>query len=506
MALAVNQYLETNYFTGVYDTAVYTAVKRFQEFMTLPATGTADMPTIKQLLTSNGYTGRSAPACDASTIVDREKAQTLVDHGYKIIGRYLTGTVGGTRSKAMTDSELKILEEFGIKVFPIYQDGGYYPEYFNYEQGFSDGFKAMAAAERLGFGYNTTIYFAVDFDAYGFQITNLILPYLIGVRQALDTTGGEAGINKFKLGVYGPRSVCIQADQDSRIKADNSFVANMSTGFSGNLGYTMPRNWAFSQFYEYTIGSGSGAIGIDKNDYSGRDKGVSKVDPPGEDPMRRLLYNEMMDLGRLLPGFFTDPSIFGAEFVFNKTYPVLQSLFYNVLVETSLSHSLGGENATYVSVSNGEISYDLKDIIGDEFIGKLSASRRKSYENQLSGLAATIGNGYIEFTAYMDGMKQVSKITAYKEEIRIDPQNKIGLAVSVIFEVIPTSTASPEFERLKEVAQEAAAISFVTLGAVTALRIIATAARFGGPLGYAASVIAALILGEIEDMEAEPSA
>lgn len=76
---------------------------------------------------------------------------------------------------------------------------------FGLIQGFSDGFKAIDAADRLGFGHGTTIYFAVDFDALGHHITNRILPYLIGARNALDSTAGEAG----KLSVYGPRSVCI---------------------------------------------------------------------------------------------------------------------------------------------------------------------------------------------------------------------------------------------------------------------------------------------------------
>ena len=53
----------------------------------------------------------------------------------------------------------------------------------------------------------------------------------------------------------------------------SSFVADMSTGYSGNLGYRMPTNWAFDQIKEYTIGSGSGAIAIDKNIASGRDPG-----------------------------------------------------------------------------------------------------------------------------------------------------------------------------------------------------------------------------------------
>ena len=49
----------------------------------------------------------------------------------------------------------------------------------------------------------------------------------------------------------------------------------MSTGFSGNLGYPMPANWAFGQFFEMFIGSGNGRFDIDKNDYSGRDTGIT---------------------------------------------------------------------------------------------------------------------------------------------------------------------------------------------------------------------------------------
>lgn len=45
--------------------------------------------------------------------------------------------------------------------------------------------------------------------------------------------------------------------------AYSSFVGDMSTGFSGNLGFKMPSNWAFDQFVTTTIGSGNGEIEID---------------------------------------------------------------------------------------------------------------------------------------------------------------------------------------------------------------------------------------------------
>ncbi|MBD1221518.1 DUF1906 domain-containing protein [Virgibacillus halodenitrificans] len=501
-ALAANGYYQTGLYDGYYRSAVESAVRDFQVFMTLPSTGVAAMPTIKQLLTSNGWIGRTTSACDASTIVDRAKAQTLVNHGYNIIGRYLTGTVGGTRSKAMTHEELEILEEYGIRVFPIYQNGGYYSEYFNYERGFSDGFRAINAAERLGFPYNTTIYFAVDFDAYDFQVTNLILPYLKGVRKALDSTANNSGLNKYNLGVYGPRNICIRASGDIKVNAKYSFVANMSTGFSGNLGYPMPRNWAFSQYHEYTISSSGNDIRVDKNDYSGKDTGVRNVEPPSPDTIRQKLYDEMMNIGRSLPGFFINPDVFGTTFSFNQKFPVFESLFYNIFIETQTNYSLGGENATYITVSNGEIGYDLKDLINSEqYFGKLSASRKKEYEDRLSGLSATIGNGYIEFTAYMDGMKNVTKITAYKDDIQSKGQ-KLSLAVSVIFEVIPLNAPSPEFNRLRDATLIVSA-PFAVLGGTRALQIIASTFRLGGPIGFVASTIALLILGEKEEMEVE---
>lgn len=52
----------------------------------------------------------------------------------------------------------------------------------------------------------------------------------------------------------------------------------MSPRYSGNLGFPLPRNWAFDQIKEYAIGSGNGSIAIDKHIKSGRDNAVTKMD------------------------------------------------------------------------------------------------------------------------------------------------------------------------------------------------------------------------------------
>jgi hypothetical protein len=43
---------------------------------------------------------------------------------YDIVGRYLTGTVGGSKPKSLSLEEIQILTENGLRIFPIYQDGG----------------------------------------------------------------------------------------------------------------------------------------------------------------------------------------------------------------------------------------------------------------------------------------------------------------------------------------------------------------------------------------------
>lgn len=238
-------------FDGKYGVGVVSAVKAFQEFMCLPQTGYADMPTIKALLSSSGDTTRAASACDTATIITAEKAQTLRNNGYKTVGRYLTGNVrtsSGLTSKALTSKELAVILDAGLKVFLIYQDGGYESSYFVKDQGTRDAYSAASAARRLGFPSGTTIYFAVDFDAYDYEVTDKIIPYFQEIKSAFTKMQTFSTAPKYEIGVYGPRNICIRTSEAGMTKY--SFVANMSTGFSGNLGYPMPNNWAFDQFYE----------------------------------------------------------------------------------------------------------------------------------------------------------------------------------------------------------------------------------------------------------------
>lgn len=84
----------------------------------------------------------------------------------------------------------------------------------------------------------------------------------------------------YRVGIYGTRNACSRVSNLGY--ACSSFVGDMSTGFSGNLGFSMPDNWAFDQFKTTTIGSGEGQLEIDKDGYSGRDPAVKELNPVTE--------------------------------------------------------------------------------------------------------------------------------------------------------------------------------------------------------------------------------
>lgn len=269
-ALYCNHY-DPGDFNGAYSSSVTSAVESFQSFMRLPVTGVANMATIKATLTSNGDISRSAQACDCATILTAAKAATLVQNGYQYVGRYLTGTVGNGISKALTAEEVQIIFSAGLNLFIIYESHGSTNSYFTSSQGSSDAYAAIAAAENLGVPSGTVIYFAVDYDALDSQVTSNVLPYFQAIKSYFDNYNTQS----YQVGIYGDRNVASRVCNSGY--AVYSFVADMSTGYSGNIGFTMPTNWSFDQFYTVTIGSGDGQIEIDKDAYSGRNSGITKV-------------------------------------------------------------------------------------------------------------------------------------------------------------------------------------------------------------------------------------
>ncbi|EPY2275232.1 polymorphic toxin type 44 domain-containing protein, partial [Clostridium sporogenes] len=90
----------------------------------------------------------------------------------------------------------------------------------------------------------------------------------------------------YRIGIYAPRHICTLVAEKGY--SCSSFVCDMSSGFSGNLGYPLPKDWAFDQISTVTVGSGSGAIEIDNNICSNKYTGVSSMDGKPKDITKEL--------------------------------------------------------------------------------------------------------------------------------------------------------------------------------------------------------------------------
>lgn len=333
---------------GVFDEGTKQAIRSFQRKYAIPVTGIADKTTWLSLFISCGDTDRSAKAADCATILTAAKAKSLYDNGYRYIGRYLTGTYNGGISKAITRSEAQIIFDAGLNFFPIYQTSARSNSYFTPEQGKKDAKAAIEAAAALGVPTNTVIYFAVDYDCMDYEITSYIIPYFKAVHE------GMVG-SIYRVGIYGTRNACTRVSNLGY--ACRSFVGDMSTGFSGNLGFSMPDNWAFDQFKTTTIGSGAGYLEIDKDGFSGRDYGVSRLEAP-------KTHTELPDI------------TFGNPFLTDLNGPLVDILGH----KTPLFKTPFGLN---INLANSmESEYDLKSNSYKVTIGLLESESDKSLHTE----------------------------------------------------------------------------------------------------------------------------
>lgn len=260
-------------FSATFSNTLATQITNFQQFVGLPQSGSGDFQTWASLLVSTGDPSRTGTAADCITEINEPRAISLKAGGYTTVGRYLSNVSNAQWNKALLPNEILVAKQHGLSIFPIYQTWGGAAAYFGYGQGQAD---ALAAIDRLryyGFKSNTIVYFAVDFDALDMEVTSNIIPHFKAIKETM--VFNAAG---YRVGIYGPRNICSRVSQAGFAEA--SFVSDMSIGFSGNLGFPLPDNWAFDQIMTLTVGAGSGLIEIDKNVMSGRDMGQKIFDPP----------------------------------------------------------------------------------------------------------------------------------------------------------------------------------------------------------------------------------
>lgn len=235
------------------------------------------------MLVSTGNPNRDGEACDCATQLTPSKARAIKGDGYNIVGRYLTGTVGGgadKRNKNLTSEEIQTIFDAGLNLFCIYQDDEDWwqshndlSDYFSYDRGYLDASKAISAAHSLLIPEGSCIYFAVDHDFMEGEVWQKVVPHFEGINAYVNQYDAA-----YSVGIYSARNTC--GIVSAQGLASGSFVSDMSTGYSGNLGYPLPSNWAFDQIQEYPLGTSDGSFSIDKNVVSGIDRGVDRIEGP----------------------------------------------------------------------------------------------------------------------------------------------------------------------------------------------------------------------------------
>lgn len=250
-------------------------IRNFQSSYSIPITGNIDRTTWLSLIISCGDTTRSAVACDCATLINSDNVSVIKNNNYKYIGRYLSGEVWNAElqkdvPKGLSTSELQVLFANGIRVFPIHQGSANKASYFTIDNAVKDAKTAYDYADKLKIQFGAIIYFAVDYDATDSEITSLIIPYF----RELYSDFMYYCKGKYRVGIYGTRNVCKRVTDAGY--ACSCFVGDMSFGYSGNLGFSIPDNWAFDQFHTITISSSGKTIEIDKDGFSGRYKGISQ--------------------------------------------------------------------------------------------------------------------------------------------------------------------------------------------------------------------------------------
>ncbi|MEV6411794.1 glycoside hydrolase domain-containing protein [Kribbella sp. NPDC051718] len=243
-------------FNGTFDGDTAQFTRDFQGFMELPVNGNGDYSTWCALLVSCGDTTIATKGFDTNKQLTAAQANGAVAAGYTTIGRYTVGA-----GKFITAPELDLLKAAGLKLFPIHQRYNDTPAVMTRANGSLHGVEALERCRVLGLPAGSVVFFSVDFDAVGEVINGPVADYFRGVNDSMD----DSVTGKYKIGVYGTRNVCsIILENDL---AEAAFVAGMSTGYSGNMGFPMPENWHYNQIVEIQaqLPGVPTALGIDKD-------------------------------------------------------------------------------------------------------------------------------------------------------------------------------------------------------------------------------------------------
>lgn len=430
--------------------AVKEKTRAFQSRYSIAETGNGDVDTWMALLLSKGNPNRAAQGCDCATILDEAKANALYAAGYRYVGRYLSGTVGSgpsVLSKAMTKSEMTAIFNAGLRIFAIFQEGVPSLQRYTYELGKEDATKAISAAKSLDIPMREYIYFAVDYDVLDGYISSTVKPYFEGIYEVFEDNG-----HIYNIGIYGSRNVCSRICSEYGL-ASSCFVGDMSTGFSGNMGFPLPECWAFDQFHEYSFSYNNGLMSfpLDKDAVSGIYLGFSEFGnmssgtvPVTDNQKRTAVYDIIknvngvteqiaspLELNWESPSILIPPHGAGPiQIEITYTQSVLVNLAQDKANYATFSVSNGnvvGMDTSYTSelfeTVSGALSADAGIDIGDDGV-ELILQLTQSVENGKISFGVSTANNktsaFVVVESYLGSSKHIYNSVSVKIKLSID--------------------------------------------------------------------------------------
>ncbi len=174
--------------------------------------------------------------------------------GVETVIRYLTTATASY--KIVRPEEARAIAQAGLKLGLVFEDYGGTRGYSDINAGFGKIHAELCLrwAPMVGAPDRTIIWFAVDTDAHGAQITDHIVPYF----RAIKSTMGE----RYRAGIYGCGAACAAA-LDAAV-VDAAWLSN-ARGWNGYQAFLASNRWVLLQHLPVKIGG----LDVDPDDGQG---------------------------------------------------------------------------------------------------------------------------------------------------------------------------------------------------------------------------------------------
>jgi hypothetical protein len=190
-----------------------------------------------------------------------QRLSQLRGRGIECVVRYISTST--SRPKVIKPTEAKAIAAASLKLALVYETWGGADNFshndINAGSGQRDGDFARGYAPTVGAPDNTIIYFAIDTDCTASQYQQLVKPYLIAAKAALQ--------GKYRIGVYACGFVCDRALQEHLVDAT---WLTQSMGFNGSRAFRDSGRWTLLQGPETALEG----LSIDSNEANGDDYGA----------------------------------------------------------------------------------------------------------------------------------------------------------------------------------------------------------------------------------------